>query len=176
MLAVASLSTFDKVDALLAESSSGRRKLEWPQEVVCLLEVRAHSEDLMDKILSADDAMGAQGSLNDRVVGESNASLVDLTEPTLVDELTHSLKVGVSVGDIGLNLLQHVHGGLVHADEDTSVDATEAEKLKDLLGLGGNAVKTADTDHKDDLCLGLNEETVLGLGGTTKADEVGLLQ
>lgn len=34
--------------------------------------------------------------LDKRVVGQSNALLFDLAESTLVDELTHRLKVGVS--------------------------------------------------------------------------------
>jgi len=37
-----------------------------------------------------------------------------LGKPTLVDELTHGLQVGVAEGDVGLRALQQADGGLVH--------------------------------------------------------------
>lgn len=59
----------------------GRRKLEWPQEVGCLLEGRAHSVDLMDQVLNADDVVLAKSLLNDAVVDQWNAALVNLQIP-----------------------------------------------------------------------------------------------
>jgi len=37
-----------------------------------------------------------------------------LGKPTLVDELTHRLQVGVAVGDVGLGASEQADGGLVH--------------------------------------------------------------
>ena len=66
--------------------------------------------------------------LNDGVVGERNALLLGiLGVSTLVDELTDRLQVGVTVGDEGLDDLQHLDGGLGQADEDTVVDLEETE-------------------------------------------------
>ena len=164
------------MNTLFAEATFGGREFEWPEEIVCLLERGPAGEDLVDEIFGADDALVSEGALYNRIIGESNASFVDFTEPTLVDELTHSLEVGVSVCHKGVYFLQHVHCGFVHFDEDTRVDLSETEELQDLLGLGGDAVETADTDDEDHLGLGFHEETVLGFGSTTKTDEISLLQ
>jgi hypothetical protein len=40
---------------LLLEAAEGCLQLERPEEVVGLLEVRAHRHDLVDKVLNADD-------------------------------------------------------------------------------------------------------------------------
>lgn len=125
-----------------AETTSRVAELEWPKEVRGLLEVGANSEDLVDQILHADNAVLAKGVLDDGVVGESNALLIDLSVSALVDELTNSLEVGVSVGDPWLDNLQHLEGGLGHANEDTIVDLKKTEELEDLAGLGGDLVDT----------------------------------
>jgi hypothetical protein len=126
-----------------AETSSGVAELERPQEVGSLLEVGADGEDLVDQVLNADDTVLAEAALNDGVVGESNALLVDLSVSTLVDELTDGLQVGVSVGDPWLDNLEHLQGGLGHADKNTIVDLEETEELEDLAGLWCNLVDTA---------------------------------
>ena len=107
-----------------------------------MLEVRADGEDLVDQILHTDDTVLAEAGLDDCVVGEGNALLLNLSVSALVDELTDGLQVGVSVGDPWLNDLQHLKGGLGHADKDTVVDLEETEKLEDLAGLGGDLVDT----------------------------------
>ena len=112
------------------------------QEVGSLLEVGTNGEDLVDQILHADDTVLSQAVLDDGVVGESNALLVDLSVSALVDELTNSLEVGVSVSDPWFDNLQHLKGGLGHANEDTIVDLEEAEELEDLAGLWRDLVDT----------------------------------
>jgi hypothetical protein len=107
-----------------------------------LLEVGTNSEDLVDQILHADNAVLAKAVLNDGIVGEGDALLVDLSVSALVDELTNCLEVRVSVGDPWLNDLQHLEGGLSHANEDTIVDLEEAEELEDLAGLWRDLVDT----------------------------------
>lgn len=153
-----------------AEATSGVAELEGPQEVGGLLEVGANGEDLVDEILNADDAVLAEVGLNDGVVGEGNTLLLDLSVSTLVDELLDGLQVGVTVGDPGLNDLEHLSDGLGDLQEDTVVDLEKTEQLEDLAGLGGHLVDTLDTDDEDQLGLSGDVGRVVGLGGTAKAD------
>ena len=108
-----------------------------------MLEVGADSVDLVDEILHADDAVLAEVLLDDGVVGQGDALLVDLAVAALVDELLDGLQVGVAVGDPGLDDLEHLSGGLGDLDEDAVVDLEETEELEDLAGLGGHLVDTA---------------------------------
>lgn len=148
VLTVTKVTTLDVVLELAgAETTVGVGELEGPQEVGGLLEVGADSVDLVDKILNADNAVLAEVLLNERVVGKSNALLVDLSVTTLVDELTDGLQVGVTVGDPRLNNLQHLKGSLGKTDKDTVVDLEETEKLEDLAGLGSDLVDTGDSQY-----------------------------
>jgi len=175
LLAVAKVTTLDEVLELAgAEAAGGVAELEGPQEVGGLLEVGADGVDLVDQILHADDAVLAEVLLNDGVVGEGNALLVDLSVAALVDELLDALQVGVAVGDPRLDDLDHLLGGLGHADEDTVVDLEETEELEDLAGLGGNLVDTFDADQEDQLGLGGDVEGALLLGNAGKADLLAL--
>lgn len=108
------------------ETTSGGGKLEGPEEVGGLLEVGANGVDLVDEVLDADDAEVAEVLLNDLVVGERQALLVDLTVAALVDKLADGLEVGVAVGDERLDNLEHLNGGLGQLDEDTIVDLEKA--------------------------------------------------
>jgi hypothetical protein len=125
-----------------AETTSGVAELEGPEEIGSLLEVGADSEDLVDQILHADNAILAEVGLNKSVVSESNALLVNLAITTLVDELSDGFEVGVSISNPGLNNLQHLEGGLCQTDEDAIVDLKETEKLEDLARLRCNFVDT----------------------------------
>lgn len=124
------------------EATVGVAELEGPQEVGGLLEVGANGEDLVDEILNADDAVLAEVLLNDGVVGQGNALLVDLSVSTLVDELLDGLQVGVTVGDPGLDDLEHLSDGLGDLQEDTVVDLEKTEQLENLAGLRGHLVDT----------------------------------
>lgn len=143
VLAVTKVTTLNKVAEFAgAESSSWVGQLEWPEEVGSLLEVGADGEDLVDQILHADNPVLAERVLDDGVVGESNALLLDLSVTTLVDELADGLQVRVSVGDPWLDNLEHLESSLGHANKDTVVDLEKTEELEDLAGLGGNLVDT----------------------------------
>lgn len=124
----------------------------------------------MDKILNADNAVLAEVLLDDGIVGQGNALLVDLAISTLVDELLDALEVGVTVGNPRLDNLDHLSGSLGHTDEDTVVDLEKTEKLEDLARLGGNLVDTLDSDNKDQLLLSRDVEAALLLGDALKAD------
>jgi len=138
------------------ESTSWVGELEWPQEVGSLLEVGTDGEDLVNQILHADNAVLAKAVLNDGVIGESDALLVDLSVSTLVNKLAGGLQVGVSIGNPWLDDLKHLKGSLGHANKDTVVDLEKTEKLEDLAGLWCYLVDTLDTNNEDQLILGWN--------------------
>ena len=143
LLTVTSVTTLDEMlDLAGVEATVGVGELEGPEEVVGLLEVGANGVDLVDQIFHADNAVLAEVLLNELVVGKGNALLVDLSVATLVDELTDSLEVGVTVGDEGVDNGQHLLGGLGETDEDTVVDLEQTEELQDLAGLGSDLVDT----------------------------------
>ena len=126
------------------ESASRVAQLEWPQKVAGLLEIRPHSNNLMDQVLHTDDAKFAQLLLDDLVIGEGNALLVNLPVAALVDEVADGFDTGVAVGDIGLDYFEHFGGGFGEFDEDAVIDLEEAEELKDLAGFGGDFVDTVE--------------------------------
>jgi len=169
---VTGITTLVEVVELLLEATLGGRELEGPEEVGGLLEVGAASVDLVDKILSTDDVLGAEVLLNNSVVLDGKTVLLDLGETALVDKLLHGLEGGLTVGDVGLNKAEHVDGGLVHLDEDGVVDLAKTEELQNLADLGGVADDTADTGDNEDLGLRLNKDVASLLGGTAHADKL----
>ena len=124
------------------ESTSRVAQLEWPQKVTSLLEIRPHSNNLMDQVLHTDDAKFAQLLLDDLVIGEGYTLLVDLSVAALIDEVADGFDAGVAVGDIGLDYFEHFGGGFGEFDEDAVIDLEEAEELEDLAGFGGDFVDT----------------------------------
>ena len=142
-LTVTQVTTLDKVFELpCAESTSRVAQLEGPEEVAGLLEVGSDSEDLVNQVFHADNAVLAQLLLNEGVLGKRDALLVDLAVTTLVDEFTNRLEVGIAVSDEGLDNLQHLRGGFSQAHKDAVVDLEKAEELKSLALLGVNLVDT----------------------------------
>lgn len=51
------VTALNEMPGLLAKPSPGTAQLERPEEVVGLLEMRAHSVDLVDQVLHANDAV-----------------------------------------------------------------------------------------------------------------------
>ena len=88
------------------------------------------SEDLVDEVLNADESLLAELLLNDEVIDDGNALVVDLSVSALVDKSADSLQRGVAVSDVGLNKTEHVDGSLVKLNEDSVVDL---ETLSQLL-------------------------------------------
>lgn len=175
VLAVTSVTTLDEVlDLAGVEATVGVGQLEGPQEVVGLLEVGANGVDLVDQVLHADNAVLAEVLLDDLVVGQGLALLVDLTVAALVHELTDALQVGVTVGDVGVDNGQHLLGGLGQADEDTVVDLQQTQQLQDLAGLRSDLVDTLDTDNEHKLGLVRHVEVALLAGDTAKTDLLAL--
>lgn len=198
LLAVAQVTTLNEVLELAgAETTVGVGQLEGPQEVGGLLEVGADGVDLVDEILHTDNAVLAEVLLDDGVVGQGDALLVDLSVSTLVDELLDALQVGVTVGNPRLNNLDHLGHGLGDADKDTVVDLEQTQQLENLAGLGGNLVDTErlsvnctvvalahdrsdrpniplDTDDEDQLGLLRHVELAALLGNTSEANLLAL--
>lgn len=157
--------------ALADESSTGRLELEWPEEVVCLLESGTHGVDLVDEVLNADDVvLLAEGSLNDVVVVERNSLALDLAVTALVDKLADGVVAGIAVGDVWLNATEHVDGGLVDTDEDTVVKLAQPQQPQDANDLGVQLHDTADPHGEDDLALSWDVEgtTLLSLNRTSR--------
>lgn len=124
------------------ESTGRVRQLEWPEEVVGLLEVGSNSEDLVDQILHTHNAIFAQVILDELIVGEGNSLFVDLAIATLVNELTNRLQVGVSIGNVRVDDGKHFLRSLCQAYEDTIVQLEKSKELHDFSGLRGNLVDT----------------------------------
>jgi len=194
LLTVAKITTLNEVLELArTETAVGVAELEGPQEIGGLLEVGANSEDLVDEILNTDDAVLAEVLLDDGVVGEGDALAVDLAVAALVDELTDALEVGIAIGNPRLDDLDHLSGSLGHLDEDTIVDLTETQELKDLARLRRDLVDTMkmsaavlrksqnsdclplDADNEDKLSLSRDVERALLFGDPGKADFLALL-
>ena len=170
-LPVAKVTTLDKVLELARPPAAvGVGELEGPEEVGGLLEVGADGVDLVDQVLHADNAVLGKVLLDDGVVGEGNALLVDLGVSALVDELADRLQVGVTVGDERLDDLEHLRGGLGQTDEDTVVDLEKTEELESLALLGVDLVDTLDAGNEDELGLGRDVVRALGLGDAGKTD------
>jgi len=175
LLPVTKVTTFNEVLELAsAEATSRVAELEGPQEVGSLLEVGADGDDFVDEVLHADDAVLAEVLLNDGVVGEGDALAVNLAVSTLVDELLDALEVGVTIGNPGLDDLDHLSGSLSDANEDTVVDLEEAEELEDLARLRGDLVDTLDADNEDELGLGGDVEGAVLLGDAGEANFLAL--
>jgi hypothetical protein len=112
LLAVTQVATLDVMFELpRSETTSGVAQFEWPKEVTCLFEVRSDGGNLVDQVFHTDDAELAQSVLDQLVVGEGDALLVDLAIATLVDEFTNRLEVRVSVGDVWVDDGEHLLGG-----------------------------------------------------------------
>ena len=128
--------------SLGGEALLGRSQLEGPEEVVGLLEVGTDGDDLVDEVFNASNTVLSEDTLNNRVVGEGNSRSIDLTVASLVDKLSNHTLAGVTIGNVGLNSSDHVHGGLVESNEHTVVELSQSEELQNL---SAGRVKLVDT-------------------------------
>lgn len=165
LLSVTGVTTLDEVEELSSSETTGRvGQLEWPQEVVGLLEVRTNSVDLVDQVLHGDDTVLTQSSLDDLVVRQSNSLGTNLTVTSLVEQLSNGGQVRVTVSDVWLSQLEQLRGSLGDLDEDTSVDLGQSQQLQNLSWLRWDLHDTLDSDDENQLWLSLNVEGVVGLG------------
>lgn len=73
------------------ESTEWGGELEWPQEVVGLLEVWSAGNNLVDEVLNAGDTELTEGVLDNGVISEWDSAVVDLTVSSLVDQFSNCL-------------------------------------------------------------------------------------
>mmetsp|Transcript_84433 Transcript_84433/g.180858 ORF Transcript_84433/g.180858 Transcript_84433/m.180858 type:complete len:206 (-) Transcript_84433:130-747(-) len=158
--------------ALACEAALRGGELEGPEEVGGLLEVRPHSVDLVDQVLHPIQAVLAKAVGDNLVVRERDALLVHLAESTLVDQLPDGLQRRVAVCDVWLDSLQHLQDGLVHLQEDASVELLQAQELEHLPGLRAELDDAHNADHEEQLRLGLDKEVPRHLGLTAQGHEL----
>lgn len=159
LLPVTSVTTLNVADELPGPPATGGvGELEGPERGSGLLEVGTASGNLVDEVLKTDDTVLAELLLNDGVVGDGDSLAVNLGVASLVDKLSDSLEVNLTVGDVRVDKVKHLLGSLGDTNEDTVVDLKESEKLEDLLGLGGNLGDTLKSDDEVDLGLSRDVE------------------
>ena len=117
-------------------------QLEWPEEVVSLLEGWSNSPDLVDEVLNAVDTLLTEGTGNDAVVSQWDSRAVNLSITTLVDQSADAITGWVTISDIWLDSSDHVDGGTVEANKHSVVDLSESEQLHDLLAFWAQLVDT----------------------------------
>jgi len=173
--AVAEITAFDEVAALLPHASLWWGKLEWPQSVGDFLEVLACGVDLVDQVLDANDGVVVELGLDLLVVCDLHALTVCLEVAALVDECANCLERWVTVCDVWLDEAEHVLHWLVDLDEDSVEDLTQAQKLQNLALLWCNLCDTTDADDDGNLWLCLKEEVALALCLATLSCQLGVL-
>lgn len=146
-------------------------QLEWPQEVVSLLEVRTDGVDFVDQVIDRQDTVLTQMFFNYLVVGQSNSLLVDLTVTSLVNQLSDGGERWVTVSNVRFNQLQKFGGSLGNLDENTVVDLVQSHQLQDLSLLWSHVVDTLDPDDEDNLWLSFNVEGTVGLSFTLSIND-----
>ncbi len=168
LLPVTGRATLDVVLELSSDTpaAGGVGELEGPQEVGSLLEGRANSVDLVEKVFHRDNTVLAEGSLNNLVVVKGNTLLVDLSVTTLVQQLANSGMVGIAVGNVRFNQSEELLGSLGNSQENTIVNLQKSEKLKSLSGLRCNLVNTLNSNDENELGLRGNIERTIGLSNT----------
>ena len=140
------------------------RQLERPQEVVGLLKAGSHRGNLMDQVLHAHNVVLLQGLFHQGIVTQWDPLLVDLAVAALVDEFSDGLQVGLAIGHIGLDQLQHGQRRLAGTHKHGVVDLQKTQQLQDLAWFGCNVVDTADTDDQEEFGLCGNKVAAVGFG------------
>ena len=163
-LTVAVVTTLDVVPPDLSPATLWLVHLEWPKEPGGVSELWADGVDLVGDIFDGLHAELLEGSTDDGVGGEGDPLVVDLSVALLEDELPNDSWGWVAVGDVWLDLLDHLDGGLVELDEDGVALLPEAEELEDLANLWSHGGDTTDPDEEGHLGLGWDVEATLGGG------------
>jgi len=157
-------------------AAGGVRELERPQEIRCLLEVRSSGEDLVHKVLDGEDIILSKRRLDDAVVGEWDALLVDFAISALVDKFTDGFQVRLAVCDIRLDETEHLLSCLRDLDENTVVNLKKTQQLEDFARFGCDLVDTPDSDDKVNLRLSWYIEIASRPCGSLQANLLFLLR
>jgi hypothetical protein len=160
--------------SLLLDSTSWRVESEWEEEVVNLLELGSKAVDLVDDVLDAFDSVLSETLLDDLVLDQGDSLSVELSVSSLVDEGLDGVLGWESVGDIWLDLSEHVHRGLVVLDENSVADFGKSEKGEDFSLFWSDLGKTLDSDDYEELVLLVDEKLVVLEGFSFGLNELGL--
>lgn len=85
---------------LLSESSSWASKLESPEEIVGLFEMRTNSVDLIDQIFNGVDSVLGETGIDEPVIGQGNSLVVNLAVSSLVNQFSDIISGGITELDI----------------------------------------------------------------------------
>ncbi len=100
-LPVTLITTLDvMLEFSLPPSTSRVRKLEWPQEVTSLFEVRTDGEDFVYEVFDGEDVVLTQSGFDGHVRRERNTLFVDFAVAAFVDEFADGLEVGFAEGGV----------------------------------------------------------------------------
>ena len=113
--------------SLLLDSSSWRVESEWEEEVVDFLELRTKVIDLIDDVLDASDTMLSKTLFNDFVLNERDSLSVEFSKSSLVDKILDGALRWESIGNIWLDLSEHVHRSLIILNEYSISDLGKSE-------------------------------------------------
>lgn len=147
--------------SFLLNPPSGRVESEGEQEVIDLLELGTEVVDLIDHVLDASDPVLTESLLDDLIFNQRNSLSVELSEAPLVDQGLDGALGGEAVGDIWLDLSEHVHGGLIVLNKNCVADFVQSEKGQDLPLFGGDLGQSLDSDDQEEGALLLNEKLVV---------------
>ena len=148
ILTIAQIAAFNEMLELAGAKAAGWvAQLEGPEEVAGLLEVGADGEDLVDQVFHADDAVFAQVVLDQLVVREGDALLIDLAVAALVNEVAYRFDRGEAVRDVGFHYFQHFRCRFGEPHEYSVIDLQQAQQLEYLAGFRGNFVDTVGVEE-----------------------------
>ena len=102
-LLAASATLVEVVELLANHTALGGGELDGPKEVGDSLELRTDGENLVDNVLNALEALVAKTGLNNSVRTNRHALSGQLHVASLVEEILHGLKVGVTVSNERFN-------------------------------------------------------------------------
>lgn len=145
------------------ETTLHTAEFEGPQEVVDSLEVGADLRNFVDNVFNADNVW-AESLFNDRVGRKRQSLSVKVSKTSLVDEFSNGLQSGITPGNVGFNKLEHGKGSLVQSNKDTIVNLAQSQQLEGFAALGGDTLKTTNTDHKGELGFGFNVKVAVFQG------------
>ena len=112
-----------------------------------MLEVRPHGDNLMYQIFHTDYAKFPQVLLDDLIVGQRDALLIDFAVSPLVNQIADCFDGRIAVGNEGFNDFEHFRGGFGDLYENTVVDLEKTKELEDFARFWGNLVNTVRGQH-----------------------------
>ncbi|BAO38274.1 hypothetical protein KLMA_10652 [Kluyveromyces marxianus DMKU3-1042] len=133
--------------------------------------MRTNGDDFVDQVIDGQDTVLTQASFNDSVVGQWDSLLVDLTETSLVDQLSDSRVGWVTVSNVWFNQLQQFRSSLGDLDESTRVDLVQSQQLQNLSWLWWDLVDTLDSDNEDQLGFSWNVVRRVSLSFSLSIDD-----